>query len=181
MAHPRALIRQAVVAQLIAASTAAGARVEATREIPRRRTDGPALGVYTPEESVASAETRTAPREHTRALTLVVEGIVSGASGVDDALDALALEVEDALDADDTFGRKAAESSLASTDLEVVEDGDRTVGLIRLTYTVTYYTFAPREVDAPDAFVSAGVKYDLNGSVIPQDQAEDNVELEQAP
>jgi hypothetical protein len=179
MAHPRALIRQAVVALLIAADTAAEARVEATREIPRRRGDGPALGVYTPEESVASSETRTAPREHTRSLTLVIEGIVSGASGVDDALDDLAQEVEDALDADDTLGGTAAESSLVSTDLEVMEDSGRTVGLIRLTYTVVYYTFAPREVDAPDAFESASVKHDLNGTTYPADQAEDIVEPEQ--
>lgn len=179
MVHPRALIRQAVVAQLIAANTAAESRVEATREIPRRRGDGPALGVYTPEESVTSTETRTAPREHTRSLTLVIEGIVSGASGVDDALDDLAQDIEDALDADDTLGGTAAESSLVSTDLEVMEDGGRTVGLIRLTYNVVHYTLAPREVEAPDAFELANVRYNLNGQTHPDDQAEDNVEPEQ--
>lgn len=179
MPHPRTLIRQAAVAQLLAANTAAGTRVEATREIPRRRAEGTSLGVYTPEESIVSTETRTAPREHTRSLQLVVEGIVQGASGVDDALDALALEVEDAFDADDTLGGTAAESALVSTDLETMEDGARTAGLIRLTYAVTYYSFAPREVAAPDAFLLANVKHDLNGTTHPADQAEDNVEPEQ--
>lgn len=182
MAHPRALIRQAVVAQLIAASTAAGARVEATQEIPHRRATEPAIGVYTPGDQNES-DVRSAPRENKRNLDLVIEGIVIGTASpaVADALDSLADEIEDALDADDTLGGTASESNYVSTDMEIREDSGRTVGLIRLTYNAIFHKYAPREVDAPDAFVSAGVKYDLNGSVLPQDQAEDNVKLEQAP
>ncbi len=178
MAHQRALIRQAAVAQLIAASTAAAARVEATRMIPHRRVGETALGVYTPEETV-DTETRIAPRELHRTLTLVIEGIVTGVSGVDDALDTLAEQVEAALDADDTLGGTCQESILLSTDLEVAEDGARTVGLIRLTYNAIYYQFAPLTVSAPDAFLTADVKTNLSGVVAPADQAEDIVHPEQ--
>lgn len=178
MAHPRKLIRQAVVAQLIAASTAAGSRVEATREIPRRRATEPAIGVYTPTETNES-DSRSAPRELKRSTEVIIEAIVVGTSGVDDALDDLAEEIENALDADDTFGGAANESSYVSTDLETIEDGARTVGLVRLTYNAVYHRFAPEAVDAPDAFETADVKYNPNGNVIPSDQAEDVVHPEQ--
>jgi len=178
MAHPRKLLRQAVVAQLVAASTAAGARVEATREIPRRRATEPAIGVYTPEEENESTG-RSAPRESMRSTQLIIEGIVVGSSGVDDALDDLAEQIEDALDADDTFGGKASESSYVRTELETLEDGARTVGLVRLTYNAVYFKLAPAAVAAEDAFEVASLKYDLNGAVIASEQAEDLIEPEQ--
>ena len=178
MAHARKLIRQAVVAQLIAAGTAAGSRVEATRMIPQRRATEAAIGVYTPAEE-SEQDARTAPRELKRDLQLIIEGIVVGTSGVDDALDDLAEQVEAALDADDTLGGTAAESQLLSTDLETIEDGAKTVGLVRLTYRATYYAFAPVVVSAPDAFLVADVKHNPGGGVHPLNQAEDIVEPEQ--
>lgn len=178
MAHRRKLIRQAVVAQLAAAGTAAGARVEATREIPRRRATEPAIGVYTPTETNES-DSRSAPRELKRSTEVIIEGIVVGTSGVDDALDDLAEQIENALDADDTFGGAASESVYVSTDLETLEDGARTVGLIRLTYSAVYHKFAPEAVVVEDVFETADVKYNPNGNVIPSDQAEDITHPEQ--
>jgi hypothetical protein len=178
MAHPRALIRQAAVAQLIAASTAAGSRVEATREIPYRRSNEPAIGVYTPDEAT-DTDTRTAPRELTRDLRLVIEAVIVGVGGVDDALDDLAGQIEAAIDADDTLSGTAAETKSPQTETEVMEESGKRVGLLRITYTATYYTFAPLTVSAPDAFLSASLKHNLNGEVNPADQAEDIVEPEQ--
>lgn len=180
MAHARKLIRQAVVAQLVAANTAASSRVESTQMIPHRRTGETALGVYTPSETV-DMETRTAPREELRETQLIVEGVVVGtsSSGVADSLDDLAEQVEAALAADDTFDGTAEESQLESTDLEVSEDGAKTVGLIRLTYTARYHQFSPAAVSAPDAFITADVKTSLGGEVAPADQAEDIVHPEQ--
>lgn len=180
MSHARKLIRQAVVAQLIAADTAAADRVESTQMIPHRRAGDTALGVYTPSETV-DMETRTAPREESRETQVVIEGIVVGtsSSAVADSLDDLAEEVEAALAADDTLGSTAEESYLVSTDLEVAEDGAKTVGLVRLTYTAAYHQFSPLQVDAPDAFETADVKTNLGGVVAPADQAEDIVHPEQ--
>jgi len=181
MAHQRKLIRNATVAQLLAAGTAAGSRIESTRMIPHRRYEGTALGVYTPEETVENTETRTAPRELYRMATLVIEGVVAASSGAEaaDALDDLAEQVEAALDADDTLGRTCEESLLQSTDLEVAEDGQKTVGLLRLTYSAFYHQFAPTAVSAPDAFLTANVKTNLGGVVAPADQAEDTIHPEQ--
>ena len=180
MSHARKLIRQAVVAQLIAANTAAESRVESTQMVPHRRTVETALGVYTPSETV-DTETRTAPREEHRETQLIIEGVVVGtsSSAVADALDDLAEEVETALAADDTLGSTAEESYLVSTDLEVLEDGAKTVGLLRLTYTARYHQFSPLEVQAPDAFLTGDVKTNLAGVVAPADQAEDIVHPEQ--
>lgn len=180
MSHARKLIRQAVVAQLVAASTAAASRVESTQMIPHRRAGETALGVYTPSETV-DMEDRTAPREEARETQLIIEGIVVGASSsaVADSLDDLAEQVEAALAADDTFGGKAEESYLVSTDLEVMEDGAKTIGLVRLTYAARYHQFSPLQVQAPDAFLTADVKTDLGGVVAPADQAEDIVHPEQ--
>lgn len=180
MSHARKLMRNAVVAQLIAANTAAGPRVESTQMIPHRRGGETALGVYTPSETV-DTEVRTAPREELRETQLIIEGVVVGTSsaGVADALDDLAEEVEAALAVDDAFDGTAEESSLVSTDLEVIEDGAKTVGLVRLTYTARYHQFSPQQVQAADAFLTANVKTNLGGVVAPADQAEDTVHPEQ--
>lgn len=178
MAHPRTLIRQAVVAQLIAANTGAGTRVEATREIPHRRGTEPALGVYTPDEAT-DTDRRTAPVRLMRELRIVIEGVIVGLGAVDDQLDALALQVEAAIDSDDTLGQTAAETLNPQTETEVFEESGKKVGLLRIVYTSIYYTYAPLAVPTPDAFESAIINHNLNGTVLPADQAEDIVEPEQ--
>lgn len=180
MAHARKLIRHAVVAQIIAANTAAETRVESTQMIPHRRAGDTALGVYIPSET-NDMETRTAPREEHRETQVIIEGVVVGASSsaVADSLDDLAEEVEAALSADDTLGGTASESYYVGSDLEVMEDGAKTVGLIRLTYNAIYHQFAPTAVAAPDAFLTADVKTNQSGDVAPADQAEDIVHPEQ--
>src|SRR5918912_779283 len=110
MAHQREVIRKAVQGQLLAANTAAQDRVFATRLVPYRRMQLPAFAVYTPEEPVDPASQRTAPRELKRNLRLVVEAAVNEGAilraapvqNVDDALDDLALDIERAIDADET-------------------------------------------------------------------------------
>lgn len=179
MAHPRKLIRQAVVAQLLAASTSASVRVYATRMIPHQRTALPAVAVYTPDESVDPNAPNTSPRELERVVQLVVEGCVSGDAAVDDVLDDFAEELEAAVDVDRTFGGTANDCTGPSTRTELVVDGDRTVGLVELTYSVTYHTFAPLTVPTPDAFLEANIHHNLGGAVHPDNQAEDVAEPEQ--
>lgn len=176
MAHPRQEIRHAVAAQLTG-KTAAGGRVFRTRKVPYQGVELPALAVYTLEESVED-DGDSAPRELQRSIQLAVEGVVEGTEDVDDALDALALEVETALHADDTFGGKASDSMLSSTELDVFEDGERTVGLVRLVYAVTYYSTAPEAVALPD-FTTADIRHNLSNAVHPDNEARDNLTLEE--
>ncbi len=155
--HPRQRIREAVAAQLTG-KTAAGNRVFPTRAVPLRRVELPALAVYTPSESVEPASRQTAPRELRRVVQVVVEGVVNRAAGVDDALDALALEVETALHVDDSLGGAASDLLLLSSELDVFDDAAQTVGVVRLEFEATYYTLAP-EPGELDEFKTAGVKH----------------------
>ena len=176
MAHQRKIIREAVAAQLVG-KTGAAARVFETRLVPYRRLELPALAVYTKSESVDPASADTSPRELRRNLQLVVEGAVKLGEDVDDALDQLALEVERAMDADRYFGGAAGESVLTSTDTGISEEGDRPIGILILTYAVTYRTDSPAAADLeplPD-FTTADVKTDLSGTTAPGNQAEDRI------
>src|SRR5678815_2496807 len=91
MAHPRKLVRDAVVA-ILKNATAAGARVYATRIEPIRKSPLPAIAVYTLSEETEPTISNTAPRELVRIVKVEVSGFVahSDAIPVDDAMDALA-------------------------------------------------------------------------------------------
>lgn len=177
MAHPRKLIRQAVAAQL-AGQTAAGARVFRSRMVPLKRVELPAIAIYTPEEE-ADFETDSAPRELKRTLQLYIESAADGTGDVDDVLDDLAEQIEAAMDADDTLDGNASSSVLTRTELDVDESTGRTVSVIRLTYAVTYYAFAPAEVAAPDDFITADIRHSVNGDQAAADQARDVVAVQE--
>ncbi|MFH0750669.1 MAG: hypothetical protein V2B17_02420, partial [Chloroflexota bacterium] len=108
--HQRAVLRNAVVAALKAASTSAEQRVFASRMTPYQRVGLPAVSVYTLSET--SDDQQTAPRELKRAAQLVIEAVLEQTAEVDDALDAMALELERALHADPTFGGACSDSTL---------------------------------------------------------------------
>lgn len=174
MSHQRKEIRLAVQAALVAADTAAETRVYASRMIPFRRIDLPAIAVYTLEES--SVDNDSAPRELTRTLQLVIEAAVRATgTQIDDELDDLAEEIERAMHADETFGGKCGDSVLASTEMDLAEDGDRMIGILKLTYATTYYTYAPEDADVTlDDLETVETTYDLGTE--PEDQAVDLLE-----
>lgn len=178
MPHQRQLIRQAVKSALVAASTAAGARVFETRFLPLKRVELPALAVYTLVESVDESD-KGAPRELVRRLQLAIEGSVEAGENVDDDLDSLALEVETAIHADDSFGGTAEDAVLESTEIAIDESGSKPVGVVRLVYGVTYRTYAPATVSAPDAFNTADVRFSLAGDQAAADQAHDSVTVQE--
>lgn len=144
--HQRQTIREAVVAQLVN-KTDAAERVFATRQVPWQRTELPGISVYALEEEVDAGASLLPPfgsgeaRILSRNLQLAVVAIVSLTEKVDDALDAIALEIETAIDAAPSFGVAAVKDSvLAATEIEIVEEATRPVGVVRLTYNVEYHT-----------------------------------------
>lgn len=169
MAHPRKLIRQAVVALLASANTAAGSRVQGTRVEPHKRAQLPAISVYSLREPVDQGlSANTSPRELTRDVKVEIVGWVAhtDALPVDDAMDDLAEQIESAMDANPELGGKAADSILEETVMQVLEDDGRSdplIGIVTLTYSVTYRTSpaAPanledfRTVDAAHRIVGA--------------------------
>ena len=137
--HPRKAIRDAVVKLLVDAGTDAGADVFPTREVPWRSVELPGIAVYALEE----ASQRPHPQGNLdRQLTLAVHAVVQLSEGVDDALDALSLQIEKAMAADQSLGGTALFSYLSATEIEVDESASQPVGGIRLAYAVRYHTSA---------------------------------------
>ena len=141
--HKRQDVRYAV-AGLLEFHTRAGERVFRSREIPWRKVELPALAVYTLEETSDAGLGGGDPRVLERDLQLGVLLVVSLTEAVDDELDAFALEVEQLMHADPTFGLTGvvADSVLTSTVIEIAEEAGRPIGAMRLTYAVRYLTDA---------------------------------------
>jgi hypothetical protein len=186
MAHPRKLIRQAVVALLVDADTAAGARVQGTRVEPHKKSQLPAISVYTLREPVdQDASVETAPRELTRNVKVEITGWVAHTDDVpvDDAMDDLAEEIEAAMDADPYLDSEAADSILEETVMQVVEDdghSDPLIGVVTLTYSVTYRTSPAAPADLDD-FLSVEATHAIVGGVEDTVPAEDQFTVQETP
>lgn len=150
VAHPRKIIRHAIVAALLGA-TAAGDRVQATRLEPYRKSQLPAIGVYTPDEPIdVETSEGSSPRQLRRALTVRIAAAVEAPTGalddVADPMDDIAEQIEAVMAADPYFGPRgselASDSILINTEMGVRggEGGERIYGIITLTYVVTYWT-----------------------------------------
>lgn len=176
MPHQRQLIREAVKAALLN-QTAAQGRVEETRLVPARIGELPTISVFSNEED--SEKGQEAPRELKRRLVITVEcrvGVPAGGA-LDDSLDAIAQEVERAMHADPTLGGKCQDSFLSGTNFGTVAGAERPLGAVQLLYAVTYWTGAPEAADVEaDNLKTINVKTSLSGQVIPDDQAEDQLE-----
>jgi hypothetical protein len=182
MAHQRTLIRNAVVALLIAADTAAADRVYATRFDPIRQL--PTIAVYSGNEAVDPSSGDTAPRELTRTVDVEIVGYVAhtAAVPVDVAMDNLAQQIEDAMHAVPELGGAAGDSILRSINTEVVEEDGRSspvVGVVVLTYAVTYRTDAVPPADLVD-FLRAKVTYKPPG-VADDDAVSDEATVQETP
>ncbi len=179
--HERQAIREAVIDQLIGDSpynTSAGLRVTKSRMAPHAQAQLPAISVYTDDESVDPASRMTAPRELKRTVQLAIEAWVVADADVDDALDAIALQIETAMDADLEFDETAYSSVLASTETGIKLDGNRPMGAVRMVYTVVYHTDLRTSVAdaAMDEFDEAGINFDLSSDQDEDDQASDLLE-----
>lgn len=173
MAHQRKIIRHAIVALLTDATSAAG-RVEATRVDPNKKGQLPAIGVYSSSED--SEANGTEPRELAREVKIQIAGwVAEGAEKADDLMDDLAEQIESAMDADRYLGGAAAESVLVSTSTEVSGEGDPKVGVIVMTYSVTYYTVAATG-GVSDEFLRADVTTQVGGAGV-DNAAHDVIEV----
>ncbi len=171
--HERQQLREAIVTQLTGA-TSAGARVTKTRLEPTRGAGLPCLSVYTGDEDVDPASRKNANRELKRSVEVSIAAwdLAEPNEEIDDVLDALALEVETAMDADCEFGGKAYSSILTRTEIGVKMDGSSPMGCVQLTYTCEYLT--DLRIAAPeDDFDVADIQYSLSGDQAAADQAHD--------
>lgn len=138
MSHVRKQIRDNIVTTLTGLATT-GSKVYKTRVYPLAEGKLPGLCVYTGSETL-EASTLTRPRTKTRNLEVFVECYASGVSNVDDALDDICVEVEEALAVDVTRGGKAKDTVVTAAEMEFSGDGEKPVGVARLTVSVLYMT-----------------------------------------
>lgn len=136
--HLRQQLR-ARAATTVTSLTTTGTNVFQGRVYPITQAQLPCLLVYTSNEEVEHG-TLTPPRKLFRKLELVIEGRATAASNLEDTLDTIAKEVEVALYGDRTLNSLARDSNLLRTEVELTAQGEKSHGLVRLTYEVFYQT-----------------------------------------
>ena len=138
MAHVRKQIRDNVITTVTGLTTTS-TRVYRSRVYPIASGKLPGLCVYTRSETVESG-TMTRPRIKMRNLDVVIEGYALANSNLDDSLDQISLEVEEAMVADVTRGGKAKDIELIEVEIEQVGEGETQAGVVRMTFSVQYST-----------------------------------------
>lgn len=138
MAHIRQQLRAAATAALTN-QTAAGARVFPSRVYPLAAADLPALLIYTTVEASEEGSIDS-PRRLIRTTQLHVRIRAKAAVGVDDVLDAIAVDVEKRMASDPSFGGLAKNSILTGSTAAFTGQGDDEVGELTLDYAVELHT-----------------------------------------
>ena len=146
MSHPRTAIRDALVDRLKTKVddvflTDAGDKIYGSRTKPLFDQFLPAILVYARSENVIEERFASDGYGATkRELEIAFEAVVLGNEQVDDALDNIAKQIEDAFDGWEMPTRKADVMKLKSTEIDISIDGSKIYGAARLTYGITYYT-----------------------------------------
>ncbi len=190
--HPRTIIRNAVVALLVG-QTAAGTAVRASRKNPWRASDIPtgAILVYTEDDSIKEDSTINAPVRYERTIDLVlalaVEVKEDATTAADDAVDALARQIEILLLNNDALGLDTNADAQAiglipswcipvGTATDLFEDGRMPIASASLKYRVKVYDqMLDANVTPLDDLKTIDVKYDLGDAQESDVVTEDNV------
>lgn len=138
MAHVRKLIRDDIVTTLTGLTTT-GSNVFQTRLFPLDRVKLPGLCIYTRSETT-DYSTLTTPRTQVREVECLVEAYAKGTSSLDDTLDTIAVEIEEALYTDLTRGGNAKDTKVTSFEVDYDGEGEQSIGVARFTVAVTYVT-----------------------------------------
>lgn len=135
MPHGREQLRHAAKALLTGLPTT-GARVFAGRVEPLGTDECPGLNVRvsqeTPRDDLMTLLDEDAPRE----VQILVEGYIN--AGGEDALDQIAIEVEQALEGDPTIGGLVEQLAYQGTTLRRVPEGEYDHAVVALLYSATY-------------------------------------------
>lgn len=167
MAHPGKLVEQGLEVVLVAAGTAAGARVHRDRVDPFKKGELPAIALYSPDEEVD--EDRSTSTELERAADLELQLFVGGADAevVSDAMWDIQEQVENAMNANPSISGAAVDSVLRKVSREIVEANGASsplVGIVTMTYSVTYRTDRTAGA-ALDDFVTVNATHKVQGGV----------------
>jgi hypothetical protein len=138
MAHVRKQIRDKVADLLKANVSLVKRRVYTTRVHPLNDTNLPAISVYTGTET--SQRLQAGVTDMIRELSLEIDCYVRETSSFDDDVDAIAVQVEEAMATKFTLDGLAKFTVLTSTQIQFDGDADQILGVAKLTYSVQYVT-----------------------------------------
>ena len=131
------------VATAVTGLTTTGSNVFTNRVHRLDDTKLPALVIYSSSET---SERTNMNNGLYRELSLVIEGYAKqGATAIDEVMDTIAKEVEVAVAGTSFTG--VLDVYLASTDMDLVGEGDNPVGAVKLTFMFEYRTL----LNAPDS------------------------------
>lgn len=136
MSHLRQLIRSNIVTTVTGLATT-GSRVYQTRIYPLEQSKLPGLCVYTRSETTEYT-TISPPRRQERTLDVVIEIYASATTNLDNTLDTVSAQIEEALAADLTRGGYAKDTKVIAFEADFDGSGEQPVGVGRLTVQVTY-------------------------------------------
>ena len=138
MAHVRKQIRDKVASILKSNVGLVKRRVYTTRVHPLNDTNLPAISVYTGSET--SQRMNLGVTDVIRQLALEIDVYVRETSKFDDDVDAIAVQVEEAMADNFTLDGLAKFVVLTSTQIQFDGDADQILGVAKLTYSVEYVT-----------------------------------------
>ena len=136
MSHLRQLIRSNIVTTVTGLTTT-GSRVYQTRIYPLEQSKLPGLCVYTRSETTEYT-TISPPRRQERSLEVVIEIYAMATTNLDNTLDTVAAQIEEALASDVTRGGYAKDTKVIAFEADFDGSGEQPVGVGRLTVQVTY-------------------------------------------
>lgn len=135
--HLRKQIRDAVATQLTGMSLT-GSNVFKNRTQPVTDTNLPCLIIATEADEAESASL-SYPRLTIRRLTLSIRALAKATSAVDDALDAICLNVEKALAGNMTLGGLAKDLQISATNIALNSESETNYGEATMLWQATYY------------------------------------------
>lgn len=138
MAHVRKQIRDKVASILKSNVGLVKRRVYTTRVHPLNDTNLPAISVYTGTET--SQRMNFGVTDMIRELALEIDVYVRETSKFDDDVDAISVQVEEAMADNFTLDGLAKFVVLTSTQIQFDGDADQILGIAKLTYSVQYVT-----------------------------------------
>jgi len=138
MAHVRKQIRDRMASTISTGATLVSSRVYTTRVYPLTDANLPAITVYTGSE--VSSRLNMGLNDLNRSLTVDVDIYVRATSTFDDDVDAIAVQIEEAIAGDFTVNGLAKEAVLTGTEIQFSGDAEQPIGVAKLTYSVRYVT-----------------------------------------
>ncbi|OQB05777.1 MAG: hypothetical protein BWY19_00802 [bacterium ADurb.Bin212] len=123
------------------------------------RTELPCVIIYT--KSDAPEIYTTAPRRYNRKMQLTCEVIARGFESADDVVDEITEKIETAVFRNETLNDKVSDTMLGQTDMDMIEDGSKTVVAARIQFDIEYFVDAPDEQLALDDFQTARTEYEV--------------------